>query len=344
MMFVCFWRTEIAAQNLSLKYTIKYVENKNVYYQITDSSAVLSQMDFVKLRKSNIKDSVITEVYTNNDIKTTIHHKLNTKHEAWMTPVVKTVIDKNRTKVYGTGNTVLVNELHSQKYLQNYTSLKTALIQNGGTIIPTFIQITAPLMQQLIDSGFVYTQLQQGFKKFTKDTIEILFNNTKLVNHVTLYYSNGDIKYSEKRVFKINALQQKVPSYKIEKEWDNRFPDKCIMKTTITDYPDYTITYYNSLKEASDVHQEDQIQDFKNIFMYPNPAAEFLHISYYTNKINAEPIIYEISDVSGLEVLSGEKLLNGDDLTIHIRELKAGVYIIKVKLQEETIMEKFIKN
>lgn len=341
LLFLILSCTLLQAQGNALKYRINYVQNVNTSYQVYDTSNI-SLADFIKIRPSTIKDSLIEEVYTNSDMKTTIFHKLNTEREAWTTPVVKTVIDKSTVKMYGAGNALLFNQKHGQNYLQNYNALKTRIKQDNDDIIPSFTYYTNALKNKLIDSGYTYTQEAQGYKKFTKGDVELLFNNAKFSNQITIYH-NGEIFYINKRVFRTNSGGQLVLDYKITKEWDNRFNDKCVLKTTITDYPSYSI-YYAAGKYAGESAQEGLITNGDDLTLFPNPVGDQLSVSYFSDIFPSEKIAYEIFDVNGIKMLAYDEVSNTGELQISLDELSAGLYLLRMNGNAASVSRTFIKN
>ncbi len=77
----------------------------------------------------------------------------------------------------------------------------------------------------------------------------------------------------------------------------------------------------------------DNISD--DLIVYPNPVANILRINPEHN-INSG---YRIIDLSGKQVLAGRMLNN----SINVSSLKAGVYLIELSDEEETFLQKFIK-
>lgn len=331
----------VQAQGNALKYRINSVQNVNTSYQVYDTSNI-SLADFIKIRPATIKDSLIEEVYTNNDMKTTIFHQVNTEREAWAKPVLRTVIDKSTVKMYGAGNALLFNQKHSQNYLQNYNALKTRISQGNDDIIPSFTYYTNALKNKLIDSGYVYTQEAQGYKKFTKGDVELLFNNAKFSNQITIYH-NGEIYYVNKKVFRTNTGGQLVLAYKITKEWDKRFNDKCVLKTVITDYPSYSI-YYAAGKYADESAQEGLITNGEDLTLFPNPAGDQLSVSYFSDIFPSEKIAYEIFDVNGIKMMAYDGVSNTGEFQIALDELSAGLYLLRVDGDAASLSRTFIKN
>ena len=72
-----------------------------------------------------------------------------------------------------------------------------------------------------------------------------------------------------------------------------------------------------------------------DLIVYPNPVANILKINPDYN-INSG---YRIIDLSGKQVLAGRMLNN----SINVSSLKAGVYMIELTDEEETFLQKFIK-
>lgn len=89
------------------------------------------------------------------------------------------------------------------------------------------------------------------------------------------------------------------------------------------------------------------VQDIKrndlNIRVYPNPARSDVHI-----RLNAESIIgkvnYEVMDMTGRVVLSGEKMADGfnDQITLSVASLQEGVYTVMTKTNKGFNSSRFV--
>ena len=81
-----------------------------------------------------------------------------------------------------------------------------------------------------------------------------------------------------------------------------------------------------------------------NLKVYPNPASEFISLSYYLSKDDA--LHFEIYDHNGRlfsEKNVGPKTLGEHQEQIFIGDLPSGSYLLKVKGREWTITKKIIK-
>ena len=122
-----------------MQYELHYVEKqKRIFSELTWTGEP-NQLELLRMMPYTVKDSVIKQVTTDNDIKTTIWHLENTQLEEWMDQPSRTVIDNIRTRSYDAGNN-LWDELASyNKYLDSYNQLKDKMTLTGGDIIPIFL-------------------------------------------------------------------------------------------------------------------------------------------------------------------------------------------------------------
>ena len=324
----------------TIKSSINYVTETKVFYLISDSINAFSITEKVNLLPEITRDSIVRLVYTNNDLKTTIYHQENNLYEAWMTKPVKTIIDKSRIKVYDRFNHLLVNELHSSMYRSNYNAIKNYLTEHSADIIPDFIQLTATLKREMLDSGFVYSNVGSGYNKFTRDSMEMIFNNAKRSNELIMYKSDGTFNYSIKKGFRMNAAGKIVPSYTIEKKWDDRFPANCVQEYKIVQYPSYTFTNYGPGKFAEE-EDEEAVEDVDRINLSPNPAHNFIKVWLPESASGLKLYVYDNTGRLKLE----NPIIDGvTEFNVNISSFDRGIYILKLIGDTVNYSETFIKN
>ncbi len=329
---------KIAEGQGTIKSSINFVKDSKVYYLISDSLSAFSITEKVNLMPEITTDSIVHLVYTNNDLKTTIYHLENYQYEAWMTKPVKTIIDKSRIKVYDRFGNLILNKLHSNMYKSNYSVLKNYLTAHSVDLVPDFIQLTATLKQEMLDSGFIYSNLGSGYLKFVKDSMELIFNNSKRSNEMIMYRSDGSFNYSVKKGFRLNAAGKVVPSYSIEKKWDDRFPVNCVQEYKIVEYPSYTITNYGPGKFAEE-EEETVIED--RISLAPNPAYNYIKIVLPANSSELKLYIF---DNTGRQILENSIMNGVTEFNININSFEKGIYIIKLIGVSVNYSESFVKN
>ena len=62
------------------------------------------------------------------------------------------------------------------------------------------------------------------------------------------------------------------------------------------------------------------------IKVYPNPATNFIYVK---SSLNLKSLAFEIYDINGRIVKSGEELFN-QQLSINISDLSSGIYILNI--------------
>ncbi len=317
-----------------IKSSITYVEESKVYYQYNDSLGSFSIQDKVKLLPEITKDSVIRLVYANSDLKTTFFHLENNQFESWMKIPKKTIIDKSSVRVYDRFGTVLINQVHSAKYKHNYSALKSYANTNHVDFVPDFLALTNTLKQEMLDSGFVMSNLGSGYYKFSKDSVQLIFNNSLRSNELLLFKNDGTFKYSIKKGYIQNVRGQIVPSYIVEKKWDPRFPGNCVKQVSIKEYPYYTIT--NFLGKFSS--EESFVGD---IIIYPNPASEVITIALPEASDN---FLLTLFDNLGRIVYTEQNRDFISELTLDISHFENGVYVLQIKNDAVFYTKSFVKS
>lgn len=89
-----------------------------------------------------------------------------------------------------------------------------------------------------------------------------------------------------------------------------------------------------TVTNASVIHQ---VYD-QSLSIYPNPATEYIHISYSKSEFSG----YVIYDVTGNTLVS-DHILDGNSLTISVKHLDRGLYFIKLRARDHTKTKQFIK-
>lgn len=340
-LFLCIFRmlplvaqSEADQKTASVKYQVQYIEETRTYYHV-DSPELLHNTDIVKIRNTDVIDSIIRNVFSNNDITTTIYSLKDTRREDWMPHPWKTVIDKSKTEVYGDSGQLLLSLPHSTKYLNGYNKLKKDLTANDGELIPTFPFLTPALKETLIDSGFIMTNLPYGSKQFTRDSVELIFNNNKLSALVNVY-SNGNLYYSFMQTFRVNADGQTVPSFKVEKSMTDIIPGRSIQKVVVTSYPFYDIPIYNGGREA------DAVPDFSGMQAYPNPAGAYINLAF--NNLTEGKVLLTVMNSGGQVLVSASENISGGRLQLNTSDFPAGIYLVHVTGSGKSYTTTFSKN
>ena len=322
----------------AIKSSISYVTETKVIYRISDSLHVFSIAEKVKLLPEITRDSIVRLVYTNNDLKTTIHHLDNNQFEDWMSRPVKTIIDKSRIKVYDRFGNLMLNKTHSVMYKSNYNGLKNYLTTNSLDVVPDFIQLTATLKQEMLDSGFVYSNLGDGYLKFVKDSLELIFNNNKRSNELRMYFADGTLNYSIKKGYKLNPEGKVVPSYSMEKKWDDRFPGNCVQQYKIVEYPVYTITNYGPGKWEDGVWVGEGDH---RVILFPNPAHNSIKVIL---PAMADGLNINIFDNTGHLIFENVIISDVTEFNVDISSFERGMYVIVMFNDAVDYSESFVKN
>lgn len=92
----------------------------------------------------------------------------------------------------------------------------------------------------------------------------------------------------------------------------------------------YYCFYYVSVNEDTEKH---------SVQIYPNPAHNEININGLNESVNSE---IKITDITGNEVL--KSIVKSSQAKIHVQDLKSGLYLIWIKSEGETIINKVIIN
>jgi len=84
------------------------------------------------------------------------------------------------------------------------------------------------------------------------------------------------------------------------------------------------------------VEIESQISDLnKNILLYPNPVKDdILNIEM----LDVKQFSYKITNITGRTIMNGNS-----QGVINVSNLKSGMYFIEIKIEDETIIKRFIR-
>jgi hypothetical protein len=77
--------------------------------------------------------------------------------------------------------------------------------------------------------------------------------------------------------------------------------------------------------------------------LFPNPVVGDVLTLQVKGKPSSQTIAITLIDVQGTEVLSLAQPLSGGQLTIPVKALSSGQYIVKIKMGEQTIARRIIK-
>ncbi|NOR86319.1 MAG: T9SS type A sorting domain-containing protein [Bacteroidales bacterium] len=84
---------------------------------------------------------------------------------------------------------------------------------------------------------------------------------------------------------------------------------------------------------------QDEIENQTNLLVYPSPTKEKLHIkTTETGSVN-----WSIFDISGNLVQAGTEEKTTEDLRLQMAHLPKGIFILQIKINDQIIRKKFIK-
>lgn len=319
-LFMCMIQQRVQAQPLGA-YTIIRVEEKTTTYQFPDSINSYPIVQRTALVQQYSRDSIILNVYANNDVKRTTYHQENTDFEDWMVRPYKTVIDKKMYKAYSATGTLQLSSLHSLEYKSIYNTLKTHLGSTYEDLNPDYVQLTGALKTSLMAEGFTMSNLGGGTFQFLKDSVELLYNNTRKSNHVILRTTEGAIKYELLRDFRVNDLGQTVISNRVEKYPDPRFPDNCVLTVVQVHYPYYK-TVSGILREANAPDNDWELN------IYPIPADQM-----FTVELPESEEACQITVFAADGAIKYQQQGNPENLFVEVPvgDWPSGMYIVHLK-------------
>lgn len=323
----------------ALKYTITYVAETRYQYNITDSVEAFSIPEQVNLMPHFERDSIIKQVYTNNDIKTTMFHQVNTRFPSYFKRPGKTIIDKSRVKMFDTAGVLMLNKPHSNAYKSLNSQLKSYLTTNSDDIIPTFVYLSPSMKTSLTANGFTMTNLGDGHFRFVKDSITLYYNNSLRINEIILYHTDGSLKYARKRTFKTNSYGVIVPGLEIVTVKDKRFDTDCVNEVRITDY----VYYHYTMAGPGGKYEDEDMSDDEplTIEVIPNPAVSDIIVNVPVSD-KTQPI--RVFDNVGRLVYETLVEANAYEVRINIKAFETGVYYVQLQHTEGLITQSFIKN
>ncbi|MFI5171813.1 MAG: T9SS type A sorting domain-containing protein [Chitinophagales bacterium] len=328
----------VRAQTEAIIYTVSYVEDSKTYYQITDPLHDFTIADQVKLMPEITRDSVIREMYRDNKFQITVYHLENNMFEDWMTQPGKTVIEETKVELFDKDGSLITSMPHTEKYKEKYQDLQNYLNINNEDVIPSFIYLEGSTKELLNQAGFLQTDLGNNYIKYTKDSIELMFNDEKHINELIVFHGDGTFNYSIRKGFKFNELEQLVPLYRVEKRWDGRFPAQCVQRLKIIQYPYYVIA-------QSEIDPRAKLAENKTtggaIGFVPNPAITKIVISIPACETKFHIVIY---DNAGRSVYRNSIDAGLHEFVADVESLDPGVYVIRIFNDVKTFSETFIKN
>lgn len=90
-------------------------------------------------------------------------------------------------------------------------------------------------------------------------------------------------------------------------------------------------------QEPSSRHEQKATQKIK---VFPNPATNVVNVLGLINSSRATIIV---SDISGNEVLAHQWAIRNNSLSIPIPNLNTGIYVVRIKSNEQVVQTKFYK-
>lgn len=324
----------------AVKYSITYVTESKTTFQTNDSLNTFTIEEQLQLMPVTTRDSIIKLVYTNNDIKTTIYHQVNTGFPEWATKPAKTIIDKSRIKVYDNHGALLINQVHSAKYKSKNNQLKSFLTTNSFDIIPDYVYLSPTMKTDFTARGFVMTNLGDGTFRFVKDSVTLFYNNGQRTNELILKAADGTTRYGIKRAYQTNVRGVIVPAFEIKTKKSENFAEHCVNEVAYTNYVYYDYTTFAGGKwedeDASTADDEPLV-----LQVSPNPANTFINIQIPIAENNQTLNIY---DNTGKMVYQSVIDAGEFEIQIDITQLESGIYYAQLQHSEALITTSFIKN
>jgi hypothetical protein len=108
-------------------------------------------------------------------------------------------------------------------------------------------------------------------------------------------------------------------------------------------YQGQTGTYLLEVLIEKGTFGVDELLDSKQVTLYPNPASDFVTLSYVDFSILSLPLSVEIVDMTGRSVYTTEKIQpENSKLDIPLPSLKEGIYYLRVTGQKGFIDKKLV--
>jgi hypothetical protein len=86
--------------------------------------------------------------------------------------------------------------------------------------------------------------------------------------------------------------------------------------------------------EVDEVFSVFEVSLSKQLVIYPNPVKESFNISLYGNTISLDVLNIKVLDLTGRVVLEN---------TTNVSELQAGLYLVKITYQNQTVVKRIVK-
>ena len=324
----------------AVKYSITYVTESKTTFQTNDSLNTFTIEEQLQLMPVTTRDSIIKLVYTNNDIKTTIYHQVNTGFPEWATQPAKTIIDKTRIKVYDDHGALLINQAHSAKFKSKNNQLKSFLTTNSFDIIPDFVYLSPTMKTDFTARGFVMTNLGDGTFRFVKDSVTLFYNNSRRTNELILTAADGTTRYGIKRAYQTNVRGVIVPAFEIKTKKAENFIDHCVNEVAYTNYVyyDYTTFAGGKWEDEDAISTDDEPLALQ---ISPNPANSTITIQI---PIADNTQTLNIYDNTGKMVFQSVIDAGEFEIQCDITYLESGIYYAQLQHSEALITTSFIKN
>lgn len=313
-------------------YTIIKVEERTTTYEFPDSIASYPIVQRSSLLQRFSRDSIVLNVYANSDIKRTTYHQQNTDFEDWMRRPYKSVIDKKMFKAYSATGTLLLSSIHSLEYKSLNNTLKSHMGSTYQDLNVDYVQLTGALKSGLVAEGFVMTNLGGGTFQFVKDSVELIYNNTRKSNHMILRKADGSVKYELLRDFRINDLGQTVIAESVQKYPDPRFPDACVLTVVHVHYPYYKIVT-GIVREANTLESDWQFD------VYPVPADQYFTVEWPETETATTLTIYAADGSVKFSQLCTVETLNAQ---VSVGDWPSGLYIVQMKNAQQEFNQSII--
>lgn len=130
----------------------------------------------------------------------------------------------------------------------------------------------------------------------------------------------------------------------VEKErrtYNSAGPDHYSYKMTLTGAKTKTITYGSFMEDSFYLNTDSTDKELvpQNVSVFPNPVSDFL---YLENTIQSTDLTVSVLNMNG-QVLLNMKVGGGKSM-IDLSKLSKGMYFVKIKGDQSTIVKAIIKN
>ncbi len=175
-----------------------------------------------------------------------------------------------------------------------------------------------------------------GFKGIGKIKItepEILLIDSTIVSHasynepgkIEIFLTGGTLPYSFYWKYNASFFSNEQNIYNLNPgDYHLKITDSCNTELdTLFHIENKTATFDNTLSEK--------------VFLYPNPATSFINISSQNHKIKQ----YSLYNLS-FNIVKQENNINNSNIGIDISSLKTGLYILRLSIDNQNIIQKII--